>query len=81
LTLAGVVAFTKAWSDPDGDLPTYTITTPPTKGTVLLNTDVLGLIGVTAYTANNLLFPQADTFVVTVSDGHGFSQSFTLKPF
>jgi hypothetical protein len=59
---------------------TYTITTSPTKGAVLVNLN-LGLVSTVVYTANNLLFPAHDSFVVTVTDGHGGTNVQTLNPF
>ncbi|MDT7763890.1 MAG: hypothetical protein QOC63_3310, partial [Mycobacterium sp.] len=64
-----------------GDSLTYTITTQPTKGTVLVNLSVLGVVNTVVYTANNLILPAHDSFVVTVSDGHGGTVVTTLNPY
>ena len=63
----------------DGFL-TCTITTSPAKGNVLINLN-LGLVGTIVYTANNLVIPAPDSFVVTVTDGHGGTNVQTLNPF
>jgi VCBS repeat-containing protein len=76
VAVAGIVTYTPVVTDPDLDVVTHTITTQPTKGTVLIN-----LGGAIVYTANNLLFPQADSFVVTASDGHGGVIVTTLNPY
>jgi VCBS repeat-containing protein len=79
--LLGVATYTPTQNDADGDSLTYTITTEPTKGTVLVNLSVLGLVNTVVYTANNLILPAHDSFVVTVSDGHGGTVVTTLNPF
>ncbi|WP_412468438.1 Calx-beta domain-containing protein [Pedobacter sp. KLB.chiD] len=59
-------------SDPDGNTITYSLTTPPAHGTVLLNVD-----GTYTYTpAPN--YNGADTFTVTVSDGKGGTVTVTI---
>jgi len=75
-------------SDADGDFLTCTITTSPAKGNVLSNVLInvlinlnLGLVGTIVYTANNLVIPAPDSFVVTVTDGHGGTNVQTLNPF
>jgi VCBS repeat-containing protein len=81
LKLTGVATYTPTYSDADGDTLTFTITRQGTNGTAALNLSVLGLLNTVVYTANNLLFPAHDSFEVTVSDGHGYSQAFTLNPY
>lgn len=76
VAVGGIVTYTPIATDADLDLVTHTITTQPTKGTVLVN-----LGGAIVYTANNLLFPASDSFVVTASDGHGGVVVTTLNPF
>ncbi|WP_421939882.1 Calx-beta domain-containing protein [Pedobacter sp.] len=60
-------------SDPDGDPLTYTVTTPPGHGTVIVNPD-----GTYTYTpvAN---FNGTDIFTVTVSDGKGGATTVTIN--
>jgi hypothetical protein len=79
--LLGVATYTPSYSDADGDTVTFTITRQGTNGTAGLNLSVLGLLNTIVYTANNLVFPAHDTFDVLVSDGHGYSQTFTLNPY
>jgi uncharacterized repeat protein (TIGR01451 family)/gliding motility-associated-like protein len=60
-------------SDIDGDPLTFTVTTPPAHGTVVVNPD-----GTYTYTpANN--YSGADTFTVTVSDGKGGTTTVTIN--
>ncbi|MGM9477963.1 Calx-beta domain-containing protein, partial [Pedobacter sp. GSP4] len=59
-------------SDADGDPLTFTVTTPPAHGTVVVNPD-----GTYTYTpAPN--YNGADTFTVTVSDGKGGTTTVTI---
>lgn len=92
LPLLNIVTYTPQASatqrDPDGDTLTYTITTPPTKGSVALNLDVLNANLVTAivYTSFTvpilgIVNPPPDSFQVTIRDGHGGVQIVTLTPF
>jgi hypothetical protein len=60
---------------------TFTVTRQGTNGTAGLNLSVLGLLNTVVYTANNVVFPAHDSFDVLVSDGHGYSQAFTLNPY
>jgi VCBS repeat-containing protein len=77
----GIATYTPSYSDADGDVPTVTITTQPTNGTVAVNVSVLGLINTIVYAANNTLIPAHDSFIVTVSDGHGGTVVTTLHPY
>ncbi|MBS0454413.1 MAG: tandem-95 repeat protein [Proteobacteria bacterium] len=52
-------------SDPEGDTLTYTLNTPPTKGTVVVNPD-----GTYTYTPS-YHYVGEDSFVVFISDGNG----------
>jgi hypothetical protein len=52
------------YDDAEGRAPTYTITTTPTRGT-LISTG----LGIFAYASTSLGAP--DSFAITVSDGHG----------
>ena len=81
LKLLGIATYTPAYNDADGDVPTVTITTQPTHGTVAVNLSVLGLINTIVYTANNKLLPAHDSFTVTVDDGHGGTVVTTLNPY
>jgi large repetitive protein len=81
LKLLGVATYTPSYSDADGDTVTFTITRQGTNGTAGLNLSVLGLLNTVVYTANNVVFPAHDSFDVLVSDGHGYSQTFTLNPY
>lgn len=56
--------YTVTYDDADGDAATYTITTAPTRGT-LISTG----LGIFAYASTSLGAP--DSFTITVSDGHG----------
>jgi VCBS repeat-containing protein len=81
LKVLGVATYTPTQNDADGDSLTYTITTQPTKGNVVVNLSVLGVVNTVVYTANNLILPAHDSFVVTVSDGHGGTVVTTLNPY
>ncbi|WP_317169958.1 Ig-like domain-containing protein [Pedobacter sp. SG918] len=60
-------------SDIDGDPLTFTVTTPPAHGTVVVNSD-----GTYSYTpANN--YSGTDVFTVTVSDGKGGTTTVTIN--
>ncbi|WP_184470989.1 Ig-like domain-containing protein, partial [Pedobacter sp. AK013] len=60
-------------SDVDGDPLTFTVTTPPAHGTVVVNAD-----GTYTYTpANN--YSGTDVFIVTVSDGKGGTVTVTIN--
>ncbi|MBB4107401.1 Ig-like domain-containing protein, partial [Pedobacter zeae] len=60
-------------SDADGDPLTFTVTTPPAHGTVVVNPD-----GTYTYTpANN--YSGTDVFTVTVSDGKGGTTTVTIN--
>jgi hypothetical protein len=56
--------YTATYNDAEGDAPTYTITTTPTKGTLISTR-----LGISAYASTSLGAP--DSFAITVSDGHG----------
>ncbi|MFC4778866.1 tandem-95 repeat protein [Paenibacillus sp. GCM10023252] len=58
--------------DQDGDILTYTVTTPPHNGTATVNTD-----GSYVYSPAPD-FNGVDTFIVTVSDGNGGSDTATV---
>ncbi|RYX78190.1 tandem-95 repeat protein, partial [bacterium] len=60
-------------ADADGDPLTFTTTTPPTNGTVVLRPD-----GTYTYTPN-ANFNGTDSFVVTVSDGKGGTTTVTVN--
>jgi hypothetical protein len=79
VAVLGVATYSPTQSDADGDFLTCTITTSPAKGNVLINLN-LGLVGTIVYTANNLVIPAPDGFVVTVTDGHGGTNVQTLNP-
>ena len=78
--LVGTATYTPTSTDADGDSVTYTVTTQPTHGTILVN---LSLLGVTTliYTPSNGLSPAHDSFTVTVADGHGGTVVTTLNPY
>ncbi|RZJ75709.1 MAG: tandem-95 repeat protein, partial [Flavobacterium sp.] len=59
-------------TDIDGDVLTYTVTTPPTNGIVVVNTN-----GTYTYTPN-ANFNGTDSFTITVSDGNGGSTTVTI---
>jgi VCBS repeat-containing protein len=80
LKVTGVATYTPTYTDVDGDSVSYTVTTAPTHGTVLVNLSVLGVTTL-VYTANNLLLPSHDSFTVTVDDGHGGTAVTTLNPY
>lgn len=73
----GVVSGSVWTADPDGDVLTYTVTTPPAKGTVTVNGTGAFTYTPTRTSPQVLGFPRAsqsdarDTFTVTISDGHG----------
>ncbi|WP_443943537.1 Calx-beta domain-containing protein [Pedobacter sp. AW1-32] len=60
-------------TDADGDPLTFTVTTQPTNGTVVLNAD-----GTYTYTPANG-YVGTDSFVVTVSDGKGGTTPVTIS--
>ncbi|RYX78251.1 tandem-95 repeat protein, partial [bacterium] len=59
--------------DIDGDPLTYTVGTPPTNGTVLVNPD-----GTFTYTPNNN-YSGTDSFTIVVSDGKGGTTTVTVN--
>jgi VCBS repeat-containing protein len=81
IKLLGVATYTPSYTDADGDTVTFTITRQGSNGSAVLNLSVLGLLNTIVYTANNLVLPAHDSFDVQVSDGHGYTQTFTLNPF
>ena len=78
--LLGVATYTPTQNDADGDSLHVTITTAPTKGNVVVNLSVLGVVNTVVYTANNLILPAHDSFVVTVSDRHGGNGRHHAQP-
>jgi hypothetical protein len=60
---------------------TFTITRQGSFGSAALNLSVLGPLNTIVYTANNVVIPHSDSFDVTVTDGHGYSRTFTLNPY
>jgi YVTN family beta-propeller protein/VCBS repeat-containing protein len=81
-----VVTGSVAGADADSDPITYTVTTNPSKGSVVVNGN-----GTFTYTptaaarhaaaATNATSGQKqDTFVVTISDGHGGTKALTITP-
>lgn len=67
------VTVTVSASDPDGDALSYSVTTNPTKGTV-----TAGANGAFTYTPNADV-NGADSFVVTVNDGNGGTDTITVN--
>jgi hypothetical protein len=61
-------------SDPDGDTLTYNINSSANHGTVTLNTATGGFV----YTPNSG-YNGSDSFIVTISDGHGGTTTSTVN--
>ena len=59
-------------SDPNNDIVTVTVTTPPSNGTTTVS-------GTTIYYTPNTGFTGVDTFAYTVSDGQGGSTTATVR--
>ncbi|MFM8349437.1 MAG: Ig-like domain-containing protein [Actinomycetales bacterium] len=71
----GVITGRVGATDADADPLSYTVTTPPTRGSVTINPDGSFTYVPTAAAVQEArpANPSTDTFTVTVSDGHGGS--------